>query len=66
MPPNSVTISPTLATAKAVMANAVSRRSNSSRMSAASPFPLYTDSRATISWTTTYATVMSTIRNKVR
>ncbi len=53
MPPNSVTIRPTLAMAKAVMANAVRRRSNSSLISAASPFPEYVASRATISWTTT-------------
>ena len=51
MPPNSVTMSPRLAMAKAVMANAVSRRGNSSRMSAASPLPVYTDNRATISCT---------------
>ena len=53
MPPNSVTISPTLAMAKAMMANAVRRRSNSSRMSAARPLPVWTDRRATISWTIT-------------
>ena len=35
------------------MAKAVSRRENSSRMSAASPLPVNTASRATISWTIT-------------
>ena len=53
MPPNSVTIRPTLAMAKAVMANAVRRRSNSSLISAARPLPVCTARRATISWTTT-------------
>ena len=40
MPPNSVTIRPMLAMAKAVMAKAVRRRSNSSRMRAARPLPV--------------------------
>ena len=53
IPPNSVTISPMLAMAKAVTAKAVIRKGNSSRMRAASPFPVCTASRATISCTTT-------------
>jgi hypothetical protein len=53
IPPNSVTMSPMLAMAKAVMAKAVRRRGNSSRISAANPLPVYTARRATISCTTT-------------
>ena len=53
IPPNSVTMRPMLAMANAVTAKAVMRNGNSSRMSAASPLPVYTASRATISCTTT-------------
>jgi hypothetical protein len=66
IPPNSVTIKPMLATAKAVTAKAVMRSGNSSRMRAASPLPVCTANRATISCTTTYAMVIRTIKNKVR
>ena len=53
MPANSVTTSPTLAMAKARTAKAESRRENCSRISAASPLPVWAARRATISWTQT-------------
>ena len=40
MPPNSVTMRPTLAMAKATMANTVRRSENSSRIKAARPLPV--------------------------
>jgi len=66
MPANSETTSPTLATTRQTTAKVALRSENCSRISETSPSPEYAPRRADISWTTTRATVTSTIRKSVR
>ncbi len=65
MPANSETTRPRFATSRASTANAPMRSENCSRTSEMSPSPVYAPSRADISWTTTSATVTSTMTNSI-
>jgi hypothetical protein len=66
MPANSDTTSPVLASSTQPSAIAVIRNVNSSRISAASPLPVWVPSRTAISCTSTSAIVTRTMKNRVR
>ena len=66
IPANSETTSPVLASSTQNSATPVSRRLNSSRISAARPLPVCVPSRTAISCTSTSANVTRTMKNKVR
>ena len=65
-PANSLTVRPALATSSSTSAPVVPRTENCSRIRPPSPSPVNAPRREHISWTTTRATVMSTITNRVR